>query len=798
MTIAGNFLSELWANADSDALSVELRKLARVTNGDGRAKTITAGSKFFAIGSDEIADVLPTPDESHISCATAGATTAPPDPSNHKAMHDSDVTHLAAAWIDIDLVHSRAKNDPEFAVQITPDVLFEPVQNVTKALKALPFPPSTIIFTGGGVHAYWRFAELAGLSEIELVRRLNERLADICSGDKSVVNPARIMRLPGTFNNKYGTSAAQVATLDATWGDYDLGDLIDQATEYRRNDVAQAAIAARDAINQAIGFEPDDMGNMTLTLPATRNGAGPTVGSGFSLERIDGPSGERVNRAALLWEMKHGDQWDNPAQQFASSYARTTAVEDICDMVVEHAMLPGYTEVETRADITRKVVDFCKSQGIEPIWRKDQAQQVDYQSWRDRFALVAPAGEFYEYATGSTYKLQNWQTAFKYLKNVSPVENNGKPVEYTKKWLDDHDATRVQHYDIEPGGPQIIQHGLAVNIWRPSVFDLLVDNGDPDGKGVPEFKQLVMSLCSDRQDIANQLMGWIGYGLTHQNKRMAWAPMLISEHGGTGKSSLMATVAALYGSHLQVEVPKVEQLIDGFIGDKIWNRTFVAVHETADTSFGNWGAFEALKTQITEKNPQLDIKYRQPVAVTNYRRFMFASNHLTGLPVGPHERRIMPIVLNGKGALTDEFFDLYRGWIDNDDRNVLGNIAAYLAKYHGDTMPPRAPQADSATTQQAMVTDWADELDQYMRNKYPDGVQLLKKDVVAFACRYDDKKVSATQAGKVMERLGWDKDGREPKRPGQVRRRTFILNESEFIDHDTLPLFVDTGKWPIY
>ena len=153
------------------------------------------------------------------------------------------------------------------------------------------------------------------MSEIELVRRLNERLADICSGDKSVVNPARIMRLPGTFNNKYGTSAAQVVTLDATWGDYDLADLIDQATEYRRGDVAEAAIAARDAINQAIGFEPDD--NMTLTLPATRNGAGPTVGSGFSLERIDGPSGERVDRAALLWEMKHGDQWDNPAQQFA-------------------------------------------------------------------------------------------------------------------------------------------------------------------------------------------------------------------------------------------------------------------------------------------------------------------------------------------------------------------------------------------------------------------------------------------------------------------------------------------------
>ena len=767
MTIAGNFLSDLWANADSDALSVELRTIGR-------------GSRWLRrTDLNSAPDVISQAEEKEFRCFSAAGFEGETTPS---AMTNETATHFPALWVDIDLVPGVVKNDKTAIAAITPEIMFEAVKSVAAQLAQLPFKPSALVFSGGGLHCYWRLNEPA--TDAAAVEQLNKSLVRVVGGDEPVANPGRILRLPGSFNAKYGTNPQLVRVLAANWNDYEFDDLAEQADEYKLANVTKAVDLAKDTIAAAVGM--------------TRQETAVAVGNGtFSLERIDGPSGERLDVEATKNRMLNHDQWNNGLTKLAGKAARMGMAKSVFLAEAAALTLPGYTVEETLAeavDLYDRMVIKTETDG-GPLVDPDQ---VDYQSWRDRFALVAPAGEFYEYATGSTYKLQNWQTAFKYLKNVSPVENNGRPVEYTKKWLDDHDATRVQHYDIEPGGPQIIQHGLAVNIWRPSVFDLLVDNGDPDGKGVPEFIQLVMSLCSDRQDIANQLMGWIGYGLTHQNKRMSWAPMLISEHGGTGKSSLMATVAALYGAHLQVEVPKVEQLIDGFIGDKIWNRTFVAVHETADTSFGNWGAFEALKTQITEKNPQLDIKYRQPVAVTNYRRFMFASNHLTGLPVGPHERRIMPIVLNGKGSLTDDFFDLYRGWIDNDDRNVLGNIAAYLAKYHGDTMPPRAPQADSATTQQAMVTDWADELDQYMRNKYPDGVQLLKKDVVAFACRYDDKKVSATQAGKVMERLGWDKDGREPERPGQVRRRTFILKDSEFMDRETLPLFVDTGKWPAY
>ena len=67
-----------------------------------------------------------------------------------------------------------------------------------KILEQFPLPPSVIVRTGHGLHAYWLFREP---EEPTVLVNIAARLANALGGD-NVADAARIMRLPGTMNLK--------------------------------------------------------------------------------------------------------------------------------------------------------------------------------------------------------------------------------------------------------------------------------------------------------------------------------------------------------------------------------------------------------------------------------------------------------------------------------------------------------------------------------------------------------------------------------------------------------------------
>ena len=74
----------------------------------------------------------------------------------------------------------------------------------TDNLDDLPCPPSIVINSGGGLHAYWLLREPVDLSrERDEVYRLLRGLASAVGGDPAAAEPARILRIPNTVNRKY-------------------------------------------------------------------------------------------------------------------------------------------------------------------------------------------------------------------------------------------------------------------------------------------------------------------------------------------------------------------------------------------------------------------------------------------------------------------------------------------------------------------------------------------------------------------------------------------------------------------
>lgn len=137
----------------------------------------------------------------------------------------ADVLAAPALWVDIDCAKQEIKGRDAIA-----------------ALEFLPFPPTIVINSGGGLHAYWQLEEPADVSsadKYEPVERLCRQLALILAGDTSCAEIARILRLPGTFNSKDATLALndgnpiECEVLSETGRVYDIGQISEWLDEQR-------------------------------------------------------------------------------------------------------------------------------------------------------------------------------------------------------------------------------------------------------------------------------------------------------------------------------------------------------------------------------------------------------------------------------------------------------------------------------------------------------------------------------------------------------------------------------------
>lgn len=145
-----------------------------------------------------------------------------------------DVTRLAGLWCDLDIKDGACKNL---------DVARAIVAEVTSI--ALKIRPSIIVETGHGLHAYWPIEDgvigdgfTTGQARA-LVRRFGRLVAVIADKHQvhvdNVYELARMMRIPGTFNNKKtssnGTAPIPVIAYTDTGGPLTVTEVDERLTE---------------------------------------------------------------------------------------------------------------------------------------------------------------------------------------------------------------------------------------------------------------------------------------------------------------------------------------------------------------------------------------------------------------------------------------------------------------------------------------------------------------------------------------------------------------------------------------
>lgn len=163
----------------------------------------------------------------------------------------------------------RCKENVASIVTLQADIDLKSVtltrEEIEARLRGLEMPPSVLVWSGRGWHAYWLLNEAveATPETIAAVEALNAQLADVVGGDP-VGDVCRLMRLPGSHNTKDGAWHA-VEVVSARWQPrYEMSDLEDwlarQSPVIARKAVTRGPRASQEALRNVFERVADEHG----------------------------------------------------------------------------------------------------------------------------------------------------------------------------------------------------------------------------------------------------------------------------------------------------------------------------------------------------------------------------------------------------------------------------------------------------------------------------------------------------------------------------------------------------------
>jgi Protein of unknown function (DUF3987)/Primase C terminal 1 (PriCT-1) len=128
-----------------------------------------------------------------------------------------------------------------------------PESDARRRLDTFPLPPSLVVHSGHGLHAYWWLHERLDLTTDDgrtHARDLLERLALALGADRSAAEPARVLRVPMTYNYKDEPVRVVMEQCDPErrYSPWELDELLPEAPPLTGN--AGAGFQAQEQVGQ--------------------------------------------------------------------------------------------------------------------------------------------------------------------------------------------------------------------------------------------------------------------------------------------------------------------------------------------------------------------------------------------------------------------------------------------------------------------------------------------------------------------------------------------------------------------
>lgn len=568
------------------------------------------------------------------------------------------VAECPALWVDIDCAKQGISGDDALA-----------------ALGFLPHPPSIIVNSGGGLHAYWLLEEpvdvTVGQQVREVVTACLRQLALVLAGDTQCAELARILRLPGTMNSKdstkalYDGAAAVCEVLSDTGQVHDfetlrlwLGTqravLHGKVIEARPLNEADPFVAyAREA-----GYEPAI--DVEVELAAMSHGEGhngihPTqlrvsmsmIARGYDDDEIAARILAATEAAAP------GDaRWNWAAEEKAIRKMISTGRSKV--EARKEAPLVPKTQPMTNGNAALKLVHSREEEAEEeikaaPVGRAKKTDDISMLgeaalgAWRERYGpIILSRGTSYTYEKGVWIA---WDEQHDQMLRILMQEGcvslglapKGALISAASAYFmnrpsllereiefDRHSLVIAGDGTVDPRTGEIGEH----NPDHRAMFKVGANIEGP--RGVSVWLQFLREAFSDKPEeevpeIVRTLQEWFGACLVKNKSRDLSKGMLV--HGGswTGKTQLSEVLRALLG-HGQTSATSAADIgsdfgLQGFVGKRGW---------IADDAIGQDEFLDAERYKKIVTGEEMGVRRKNRTDITARFGFpvMITANHL--------------------------------------------------------------------------------------------------------------------------------------------------------------------------
>lgn len=654
--------------------------------------------------------------------------------------------------------------------------------NYQRAVEFNPSPSFAVQSSPGKFHVYWRTTTHTNRDGFTLLQR---KLRTLFDGDKSIIDPSRVLRLPGFYHLKAAPHLVQCWAL----GGY--GQLIDPS----------ALEIALYGVNVVDGTgERHELGAPSLQAP----GWDWCLAALKELDPNEMDRGDWVSFIAAwkqaAWNFQPENVLLDHFMQWCSRYRANNPAENLKNWNSIRNTEAGWLAVERRSGNLQALRLFGNKQAEWQAQLEAQRNPPKPQSLSSAVPDV-PAGppatpqiamptsemltdaEQEDYFDGCVFiermgqiltpngRFMN-QTQFNGTYGGKQFIIDGRGKVTNEPWQAATRSTlwtipKVDHIRFVPSRKtgEIITDALGrtgVNTYKPATID--AKPGD-----ITPFMRHMQTLFPSEID-QRILFDYLAHNVKYPGHKIPWAPLIQSTEGA-GKNVIKSTMKAAIGGVYTYE-PKAKELIESGSKFNAWMRSklFILVDEIKTDERRDM--IEVLKPMISEIQIEVQGKGVDQDLEDNFSNWLFFSNYKDAIPISKNSRRFAIFYstiqshddLIARG-MDQRYFDTLYGWLHNDGAS---HVAHWLLNYpiERGAVPMRAPLTTStyeAVRQsrgpvETLILDAVEDCLQGFRGGWISTVAVMNR-IKAVSARPIAAKTLAT----ILEGLGYYQIGRAVK-----------------------------------
>ena len=213
----------------------------------------------------------------------------------------------------------------------------------------------------------------------------------------------------------------------------------------------------------------------------------------------------------------------------------------------------------------------------------------------------------------------------------------------TKIWIESDDTRRYDELVFDPSGRC---PSTSYNLFKGLSIEPVAGKCDLYLGHVKEI------ICAGDQTVYDYVMGWMAHAIQKPTE-LPGVALVLRGPPGTGKGYFARHFGKIFGNHFK-HLVHMDHLLGKFNAHL---SSALVVFADEIVWGGNKREAGQLKGIITETRRMMEAKFKDPVIVNNYARFIFATNEDWAVPTGPKERRYCVLNVDDSKAENHIYFD---------------------------------------------------------------------------------------------------------------------------------------------